>query len=249
MRVNQSRASAEVDDVHACTEALRRRVVAGEYAEGERLPPERVLAEELAVSRGTLRSALAQLTTQGLLRVRQGSGYTVCAWQSAGGPALLGVLADARKSDRLAIAEDLLAMRRALAEVVLERLLEVEFELRPIRRAVDAFGLGAARGMSTEEALALDLAVVEALVSATGSVAFQLTLNPILQAFSKMGWLRDAMYAEPLRSTAGYDALVAWLATPDVSGLVAVRSALRAIDAETVRTLGQKKRASRGGAR
>ena len=236
------------EDASACAEILRARLVAGDYREGERLPAERQLCQELSVSRGTLRNALAQLTTQGLLRVRQGSGYTACAWQRQGGPELLGTLADARKSDRTAIATDLLAMRRALALVVLERLIALEFDVRPIRRAVDAFGLGASRGMSTSEATSLDLAVMTELVQASGSIAFQLALNPIIQVLTRLTWLGDAMYAEPLQNSAGYDALVAWLKQPDAAGLPLVRTALEAIDAQTTRalaTLSTKKRASR----
>lgn len=48
-----------------------------ELAVGAALPPERRLAEELGVSRPTLRSALDQLVAEGLLSRRQGSGTFV----------------------------------------------------------------------------------------------------------------------------------------------------------------------------
>jgi DNA-binding FadR family transcriptional regulator len=44
---------------------------------GDRLPPERALAQELAVSRPALREAIALLVDAGLLRARQGSGTYV----------------------------------------------------------------------------------------------------------------------------------------------------------------------------
>ena len=50
---------------------LRGRILGGHYAHGEKLPVEVHLAEELSVSRDTLRAALKQLETEGLLvRIR-----------------------------------------------------------------------------------------------------------------------------------------------------------------------------------
>jgi len=44
------------------------------FVPGQRLPPERDLAEALAVSRPTLRQALRALQIMGVIRARQGSG-------------------------------------------------------------------------------------------------------------------------------------------------------------------------------
>ena len=54
---------------------LLRRISAGFWTVGERLPAERKLAAELTVSRNTLRGALRRLETRGLIEARQGSGY------------------------------------------------------------------------------------------------------------------------------------------------------------------------------
>lgn len=56
---------------------LEQAIVEGIYAAGERLPPERALAEELGVSRPTLREALNKLSVQGLIESRQGGGHRV----------------------------------------------------------------------------------------------------------------------------------------------------------------------------
>lgn len=45
--------------------------------DGAKLPPERELAAELGVNRGTLREALTRLQAQGLLARRQGAGTFV----------------------------------------------------------------------------------------------------------------------------------------------------------------------------
>src|SRR5512136_1076854 len=49
----------------------------GEYRPGERLPPERDLARQLAVSRPSVREALIALEVEGYVEVRVGSGVYV----------------------------------------------------------------------------------------------------------------------------------------------------------------------------
>ena len=49
----------------------------GEYAAGERLPPERDLAKQLGVSRPSVREALIALEVEGYVEVRVGSGVYV----------------------------------------------------------------------------------------------------------------------------------------------------------------------------
>lgn len=58
---------------------LRTQILAGALPGGTRLPPERELAEQLAVNRGTVLSAYRDLKAQGLLRARVGSGTVVAA--------------------------------------------------------------------------------------------------------------------------------------------------------------------------
>ncbi len=59
------------------------RIAEGRYLPGDRLPSEAELAEELDVSRGTVRSALAALATAGLIVRRQGDGTYVTGVKSA----------------------------------------------------------------------------------------------------------------------------------------------------------------------
>ena len=56
------------------SELLIRDIAAGRLLDGERLPPERDMAEELRISVGTLRKSLKELTNKGLLERVQGSG-------------------------------------------------------------------------------------------------------------------------------------------------------------------------------
>ncbi len=56
---------------------LRALIDSGEYAVGSRLPTERDLAEQLKVSRPTVREALIALEVEGRVRIRVGSGIHV----------------------------------------------------------------------------------------------------------------------------------------------------------------------------
>jgi DNA-binding FadR family transcriptional regulator len=53
---------------------LRDRILSGEIAEGEALPPERTLVEQSRLSRASVREALRILKQQGLIVTRPGRG-------------------------------------------------------------------------------------------------------------------------------------------------------------------------------
>ncbi len=63
---------------------IRRAVERGEVKAGDRLPPERELARQFAVSRSSIRSGLTTLAGMGVLQIRQGSGTFI----TSGPPAL-----------------------------------------------------------------------------------------------------------------------------------------------------------------
>lgn len=62
------------DDI---ADQLRQAIFARKYLPGDRIPPERELAQQLNVHRNSVRTALRTLEAQGLLRIRQGDGVYV----------------------------------------------------------------------------------------------------------------------------------------------------------------------------
>jgi len=58
-------------------ELLREKITAGEWQPGDMLPSERELSEQYHISRMTVRQALQELATEGLLRREQGRGTFV----------------------------------------------------------------------------------------------------------------------------------------------------------------------------
>jgi GntR family transcriptional repressor for pyruvate dehydrogenase complex len=69
--------------VDSTAETLRHRIVHGDFSPSERLPPERLLAGELGVSRTVLREALSSLEALGLLEARGAQGRFVASGDPA----------------------------------------------------------------------------------------------------------------------------------------------------------------------
>lgn len=102
--------------VDLAADGIRDEILSGRIAPGERLPPERKLAETLGINRQTLRAALARLQAEGLVEPRQGSGITVLNWRETAGVSLLPHLVAAGD---LTLLEPFLRLRRAItAEIV-----------------------------------------------------------------------------------------------------------------------------------
>ncbi|WP_300152441.1 FadR/GntR family transcriptional regulator [Neomegalonema sp.] len=141
-------------------EALRKRILAGEYAPGARLPSEAQLTEAYGVSRTVIREAMAALRADGLVEPRQGAGIFVL---EAPPPSIFSpqALDPARISSTIEILEfrtgveaeaaGLAALRRSPAQE--EAILERHDALRACLKA----------GEPTAEAdFALHLAIAEA---------------------------------------------------------------------------------------
>ncbi len=73
-------------------EQLRTQILAGQYAPGDRLPPERELCESFQVNRGSVREALKRLEQTRLIRIRQGDGSVVLDFRAHAGFDLLSHL-------------------------------------------------------------------------------------------------------------------------------------------------------------
>jgi DNA-binding FadR family transcriptional regulator len=235
--------------VDACAETIRRAILTGQLAPGSRLPPERSLAGSFGVNRVTVRGALAQLAQRRLLSVRQGSGYVVRDFRREGGPELIAGLAElASGADLVAMARDLLLVRRQMAAGVLARLAEIaDAPVADVAGAVEAFAAAVAGGAGTDELARADLDVVAAVLAATGSPVLGLCMNPIQQVLAHMPALRRAIYAEPEANLVGWRLLLAWLERRDASRIGDVVAQLERRDAATLALM--QASAERGGER
>jgi GntR family transcriptional repressor for pyruvate dehydrogenase complex len=92
-------------------EGIKRMILDGALAPGQRVPVEADLAAALGVSRGPLREAVRALSLMGVLETRQGAGTYVTALDSSLLLAPMGFLVDLHAPDDSA---DLHAVRRVL---------------------------------------------------------------------------------------------------------------------------------------
>lgn len=140
-------------------------ILEGLLKAGERLPPERELAEQLNVSRPSLREAIVILESKGLLKSRRGGGTFVCdfARPSITDPLLALLQAHPEMTG------DVLELRHALEETAAyhaaERatetdLQEIEQRFRGLERIYDAADLD--REKEVQADVAFHLAIAEA---------------------------------------------------------------------------------------
>lgn len=110
----------------AVADQIRTLIAERHYAPGDRLPPERALAEQLGVGRNALREALTRLEVEGLVEIRHGRGTFVRAPGPAEAPPTAGAepLAEAlrlRRSSLPELVEARLLFETMLVELAIER--------------------------------------------------------------------------------------------------------------------------------
>lgn len=141
----------------------------GTFGPGDRLPPERQLAEQLGVSRPSLREAIQKLAARGLLVARQGGGTYVTARLDEGlaGP-WQEMLAEHPELHR-----DVLEFRRMLEGTVARLAAEraTEADLERIGRLYDEMVEAHAQGLR-EESSKIDVAFHRALADAAHNALF-----------------------------------------------------------------------------
>jgi GntR family transcriptional repressor for pyruvate dehydrogenase complex len=79
------RPASKVTAAELVVARIRALIESGDVHSGDRLPPERDLAQQLGVSRPSVRSGLKSLAAMGVVQIRQGAGTFI-----TGGPPVLG---------------------------------------------------------------------------------------------------------------------------------------------------------------
>ncbi|MGV6804566.1 MAG: GntR family transcriptional regulator, partial [Ruegeria sp.] len=138
-------------------------ILRGILRPGERLPPERDLAERLGVSRPSLREAISQLQDQGLLTARAGSGiYVAEVLGSAFSPALIRLFSSHDEA-----VFDYLSFRRDMEGLAAERAARLgsDSDLKVIQAIFDKMETAHARNAAEDEAhldAQFHMAIIEA---------------------------------------------------------------------------------------
>jgi GntR family transcriptional repressor for pyruvate dehydrogenase complex len=179
-KMERSRLSDRVAD------QLRKQVALGGFAPGERLPATKDLADQLGVTRLTVREALAQLEAAGLVESRHGSGTFVVDLR---GRATLQQLATFIGAGRV-LGNDELRDLLVFRAVVLNGFLDT------IVARIDYARCSALDGIVAEERkvlgqpeklAALDYRFNEILAEVSGNLFYQLLLRSLREAHLNLG--------------------------------------------------------------
>ncbi len=172
-------------------EQLATSIRLGAYPVGAVLPPERELAERMAVSRATLREAMAALRQAGLVETRRGRGGGTVVLS---GPVLQARLSAKQKAARRSEWLDALAFRRIVepgASALAAATDLSERSRRTLRRALEAVVASSQKGThrQADSRLHLTLATVtgsartlEAVTSVQASLDEMLRAIPVYDA-------------------------------------------------------------------
>lgn len=173
------------DDV---VEQLVRSILSGQYAVGEKLPPERELAARLSITRTSVREALRQLEGMGLLHVRPGDGIYVQDHQTGATLEFVRLLLSSGVGMDPALVLGIEEVRRIFAVKMMELAADRidEEGLERLQDIVDRFPRE-----NTPELLSgeWDFRFFHEIARATQNRLFVYMLNTIKDVFGQLRWL------------------------------------------------------------
>ncbi len=188
-------------------------ISSGEYRAGDRLPPERILVEQIGVSRTVVREALNLLETRGLIRIEHGRGAVV----SANGahalhdnlgfllrmqPGTLWELMEMRKALEVEVAG--LAAERATAEDIAT----MRAKLDRMREKIDA----------PEGYVDADVGFHELLARSARNRVFLMMMEPIVDLLLASRRMTGSNEANAKRALRAHEAILKRVEAKDVEG-------------------------------
>lgn len=190
MAAPQDKVPERVSDQVA--ERLMAMIADGRLAPGQRLPGERQLAEQMGVSRVSVRAALQRLKTQGFLAAVQGGGTRVISSENTMDPGLTQLLRLNRENlhdlAEIRVLLEVWAARRAARHATDEQLAE----MAAVLAAMDADSTRGQR--SAEDDVRFHLAVAKA----SGSAIYMHIVGVIRDILSQsLGFHRYELFATP----------------------------------------------------
>jgi GntR family transcriptional repressor for pyruvate dehydrogenase complex len=200
---------------------LRHKILDGTYRAGQKLPPERALAQELGVNRSTLREALKSLEQVGLVNIRQGDGTRVQDFLRTAGLELLVPLIAQGESTSLGIVRDLMEFRQIIGREVAHLAAE-RAGAKHLRRLAS---IAEREALTADAALANDLDFYLELARAANNIVFVLLLNPMKAAVSSFRSLFGRLVPSPAEVADHQRAIVAALRARDPDAAAAAADA------------------------
>lgn len=198
-------------NIHA-EQSLIAAILDGTFPPGESLPAERALAEQLGVTRPTLREAIQRLSRDGWLTVRQGKQTVVNNFWQEGGLNVLSAIVQSKEHLPLDFITHLLDVRLQLAPAYTRAAVEHAPE------AVAALLTAAASLPDTPAAYAaFDWRLHHGLTVASGNPIYTLILNGFADFYEELARLYFATPEARQRSRSFYLTLATAVAGSDAA--------------------------------
>jgi GntR family transcriptional regulator, transcriptional repressor for pyruvate dehydrogenase complex len=170
-------------------------ILSGRFAPGERLPPERELAEGLGASRPVVHAALDELASRGLLRIESRRGAFVADWKREGSVEMLLSLLSYSGGEISPSLFDSMLELRILFETETARLAALRrspAQLDEIERVVARERL--LSGPSPHDITLLDYDFHLAVAIASGNEMYPLLMNSMKRIYER---ILDRFYTDP----------------------------------------------------
>ncbi len=184
---------------------LSHEIVAGRFAPGQPLPPERTLSELLQVNRGAIREAVKRLAQAGLVASHHGSGHEVLDYRRNAGLDLLSdLLVDKDGNLDLQVVRSVMEMRSAIgpdASRLCARRGGPECG-RALSALVEAMREADGDIPTLQE---LNLQLWERIVEGSGNIAYTLAYNSLRDLYDRVRDLMAEVLAEELSDIAAFE--------------------------------------------
>jgi len=173
---------------------IRNLITSGQLNPGDKLPPERKLAERLGVGRTQIRAAIAKLDFYGILKTMPQSGTVVAG---IGMTALEGLIADVLKLEVSEFSD--LVETRGLLETQAARMAAMRRttdDIINMKNALDAYELKVREGVpAVEEDLLFHLKIAEAGRNAVLKSLMLIITPDIVKNFTKLEVCKDGRFS------------------------------------------------------
>lgn len=174
---------------------IEKKIVKGEFAVGDKLPPEREIARSLQVNRSTVREALKKLELLGLVEIRHGDGIYVQDYLRSGNLELFREIIYMDDVVNYDVLKSILDMRRIMVP-------EMSFLAAENRTPEELREMGEVALMAegSEPILERDLRVHHIIARASRNMVYVFILNFFNQIFRDYGYLYFSNPANVRRS-------------------------------------------------
>ncbi len=160
------------------------RIFMGELKPGDRLPPDRVLAEQLEVDRTSLRAALNELASRNIIRAVQGSGVVVLDYREHAGLDFLDAVfgmpdIEFGSAFNLELLDHWIEVVPAILKLALRRATPADLAAMDVlfKRQLDAMK----KGINYRELAAIEVEIQDMIVKLAGSTILRLFANSMRQ--------------------------------------------------------------------